>query len=160
MKPVAEEAWSPDKAKCRDLCLALAPCALRTIVGIAAGSLFGVIGLVLGWMVWPPPAGADYLFYLRIFGLGIGAGIGGFLGWLDLEQDKPTVFLFLVLALLGAVGGAFGGRLYGLTATEGIQGPISATQSGTLRTVLGAVIGANILPLIVSLYRVARHRKS
>ena len=93
MKPVAEEAWSPDKAKCRDLCLALAPCSLRTIVGIAAGSLFGVTGLVLGWMVWPPPAGADYLFYLRIFGLGIGAGIGGFLGWLDLEQDKPTVFL-------------------------------------------------------------------
>ena len=160
MKPVAEEAWSPDKAKCRDLCLALAPSSLRTIVGIAAGSLFGAIGLVLGWMVWPPPAGADYLFYLRIFGLGIGAGIGGFLGWLDLEQNKPTVLLFLVLALLGAIGGAFGGRLYGLTATEGIQGPVSATQSGTLRTVLGAVIGANILPLIANLYRVARHGKS
>ena len=121
-------------------------------------ALFGAIGLVLGWMVWPPSAGVDYLFFLRMFGLGIGAGFGGFLGWLDREEDKPTVLLFLALALSGAVGGAFVGRLYGLTATEGIQGPISAVQSGTLRTVMGSVVGANILPLIASLYRVARHR--
>ena len=118
--------------------------------------MFGAIGLGLGWMAWPPSTGADYLFYVRIFGLGIGAGFGGFLGWLDREQEKPVIFLFLVLALAGAIGGAFAGRLYGLTATEGIQGPVSAIQSGTLRTVMGAVIGANLLPLIASLYRVAR----
>ena len=155
--PVAEVAMSPDKAKLRGLYPAMAACTLRTIVGIAMGALFGAIGIGLGWMVWPPSAGADYLFYLRMFGLGIGAGTGGFLGWLDREQDRPTVFLFLVLALSGAVAGAFAGRWYGLTATEGIQGPVSAVQSSTLRTVMGAVIGANILPLIASLYRVARH---
>ena len=149
---------SPDNVETRGIYPALAACSLRTIVGLAVGALFGGIGFVLGWMVWPPSAGADYLFYLRIFGLGIGAGVGGFLGWLDREGDKLTVFLFLALALSGAIGGAFVGRLYGLTATEGIQGPVSAVQSGTLRTVMGAVIGANILPLIASLYRVAQHR--
>ena len=150
---------SPDKAESRDIYPALAACSLRTMVGLAVGAVFGAIGLVMGWMVWPPSADADYLFYLRMFGLGIGAGFGGFLGWLDREQDKPVVFLFLILALSGAVGGAFVGWLYGLTATEGIQGPISAIQSSTLRTVMGAVIGANILPLIASLYRVARQSK-
>ena len=46
-------------------------------------------------------------------GIGLGAGVGAFLGWLNPNFPKYWIFGSLLLVLLAGIGGAYGGRAMG-----------------------------------------------
>ncbi len=46
-------------------------------------------------------------------GIGMGAGVGAFLGWLNPSFPRYWVFGSLLMILLAAIGGAYAGRILG-----------------------------------------------
>jgi len=84
-----------------------------------------------------------------IVGGGVGAGIGGFLGWFS-HGDGKRNFVVLGLALAGGFGGGQLGLLRGEYA-EHVMGMPGVPELGNL--VYGTVIGANLLPLFYFVLR-------
>ena len=128
---------------------------VRIVCGLSLAAALGVAGYFIGGMLWPPSSGLSFLLVLLVSGAGIGAGIGGFLGWLRLEGGRSTMFTVLGLALVGGLAGAWGGAMYGRIVYEQALYSKAAQES----TILGAAVAANTLPLIASIYWAWRYRR-
>ncbi len=137
----------------------LAAYLLRAFVAFVLAAILGMLGLVAGWMAWPPDSGAGSLVAFRLVGIGVGAGIGGLAGWVKLDWARRLVLLTLALALAGGLAGTFLGMEYGSAASAQVPHPYQAAQSSTLSTVVGAAIGAMLLPSLVHAYLAWRRRE-
>lgn len=132
---------------------------LRAFVAFMLAAILGMLGLVVSWMAWPPDSGAGSLLAFRLVGIGVGAGMGGLGGWLKPDWPMPLVLLTLVLAVAGGMVGTFLGMEYGSAASAQVPHPYQAAQSSTLSTVVGAALGAMLLPSLLHTYLAWRRRE-
>lgn len=88
-----------------------------------------------------------------VFSIGLGAGLGGAIGWINPDSPKLHILFIITLGVLGAIGGAWGGMLYGSTVFIMGGMPGIAEFSGLVR---GAAIGGNIPPIVVGVIRIWR----
>ena len=90
---------------------------------------------------------------VTVFSIGLGAGLGGALGWINPDSPKLHILFIITLGVLGAIGGAWGGMLYGSTVF--IMGGMPGIAE--LRGLVGgAAIGGNIPPIVVGVIRIWR----
>ena len=83
---------------------------------------------------------------------GIGAGLGAFLAWLQVDRNSlPLMLITLTVAILAGFGGAWGGHEYGLN----IEGPccVDPEIEPMSYAALGATAMANAAILLVGLTR-------
>ena len=132
---------------------------VRAVLGAALGTmlglLFGVMGYIAGWFVAMSLAVGVVEMPHLVTSTGIGAGVGVFLGWWDLEGSARERLLALSVAVVGAVGGAWGGFTYGSTIE-----PVSRNLTPAIAaTIFGAVIGGNVALLAWNIGRELRSRR-
>ncbi|MDP3063856.1 MAG: hypothetical protein Q8O40_11705 [Chloroflexota bacterium] len=130
--------------------------ALRLLVGMFLASLLGMIGYFVGWFIAPPRPGMEALVQILAFTTGTGAGLGGALGWLKADDTLRSFLFRAALALLGGLGGGWAGLWYGIAVYEdGVMPPSAVTSM-----IMGAVVAANVAPLLEHLLRSRSRRKS
>jgi hypothetical protein len=122
---------------------------VRLVLGIVLGTLLAVGGYFVGWYIaFSVPEGYPRIPFL-VIPAGIGGGLGSFLGWwLDLDggydRNKLLALTALTIAIMAAVGGAWGGYSYG----ESIEGTRVWRQPTTQAILNGTVIASNIALLV------------
>lgn len=93
---------------------------------------------------------------MAIGGIGIGAGVGGSLPWIDLDGPPFQMTLMVAVGVTGALIGAWIGQRFGEGAAVGILGmPGIAELSGVLQ---GAIAAANVAPMLLFFTRAVRRR--
>ncbi len=132
----------------------------RTIAGFMAGLLLGIGG---GWMavVIYAMVGFPWAIELQrnmyLVWIGLGAGIGGYLGWMNLTSRRSLLIAFLVLVIVGGIAGAYLGFLYGQRVEPGYLGRRYTLDSSIhFGTAIGAIVTATALGLINQLGRSGR----
>ena len=117
---------------------------LRLLLGIVLGTVLAIGGYFVGWYTaFSVPAGFPRMLFL-VLPAGIGGGVGSFLGWwLDLDGDsdrnKLLTIAVLALAIAFAIGGAWGGYVYG----ESVEGTRVWRHPTTQAILNGTVIASN-----------------
>lgn len=132
---------------------------VRAVFGLVLGLFLAVVGWFFGWLVTPP--GPQIPTSLLISFSGIGAGLGGFIGWLKPEVPRRVSAIHLGLALVGGVVGAWSGWWVGpLIYPEGVRNPAGPFGIPPfIVAVLGAGVGANLLALILYIFRLWRYHE-
>ena len=88
-----------------------------------------------------------------LFSIGLGSGLGGALGWINPDSPKLHILFIITLGILGAIGGGWGGMLYGSTVF--IMGGMPGIAE--LRSLVGeGFIGGAIPPIVVGVIRIWR----
>jgi hypothetical protein len=88
----------------------------RTLAGFVAALLLAFLGdlaarvfnLLVGFS-WDPAVHQNAYFV----GIGLGAGVGAYLGWLHLTLPRYLILGSLLLVLIGGIAGAYLGRFLG-----------------------------------------------
>ena len=117
---------------------------LRLLLGIVLGTVLAVGGYFVGWYTaFSVPAGSPRMLLL-VLPAGIGGGVGSFLGWwldLDGNSDRSRLLTLTVLALAVAfaLGGAWGGYVYG----ESVEGTRVWRHPTTQAILNGTVFASN-----------------
>jgi hypothetical protein len=77
---------------------------------------------------------------------GVGAGVGGFIGWFKPEGPPTVIAIHLALAFLGGLAGAWAGWEYGqILYPHGVYNPGAPFRTPPfVVAVLAASVGANI----------------
>jgi hypothetical protein len=124
----------------------------RVIAGFMAGLLLGIgggwIAVVIYAMVGFPWA-IETQRYLYLVWIGLGAGIGGYLGWMNLTSRRSLIIAFAVLVIVGGIAGAYLGFLYGQRVEESYLGRRYTLDSAIhFGAALGAIVTATTLGLI------------
>lgn len=131
---------------------------LRIIFGLIAAWLLGFGGFLVGWFL--SPGGAAISTPILLCAIGLLAGLGGFVGWLNPDVARPVIFLGLGVALLGGLAGAWLSFLYGEIFQPGRSFEWTSPQAPRLVvTIVGSGLGANILPILFYVYRLWRYRE-
>ncbi len=128
----------------------------RTTVGFVVGAFLGLMG---GWFArifnavvgysWAPDIHAN----IFLLGIGIGAGLGAYIAWVNLTLRWYFIAGSVLLVLLGGIAGAYIGSAYGQT--------IDPTYLGQRATVVnmihwGAAIGAIAVSAAIGLFNEVR----
>ena len=132
---------------------------LRAVFGLLIGMFLSVAGFYAGWFSSPP--GPTLPIFFLIFGSGLGAAAGGFLGWFKPEAARTVIGIHLALALMGGLAGAWvGWELGPVLYPEGLYRP-GGTYSAPpfVVAVVAASIGGNLLTSGFYLLRMWRHRE-
>ncbi len=124
----------------------------RTIAGFMAGLMLGIVG---GWMAVVIYAMAGFPWEIELqrnlylVWIGLGAGIGGYLGWMNLTSRRSLLIAFVVLVVIGGIAGAYLGFLYGQSVEEGYLGRRYTLDSAIhIGAAIGAIVTATALGLI------------
>jgi len=123
----------------------------RSTVGFIVGIFLGILG---GWVAVAFSTFAGYPWSLEVHrsiylvGIGLGAGGGAYLGWMDLTSRRYVMLGFILLVLAGGVAGAYMGFLYGQRAEPGTLGRHYAIDNAIH---FGAAIGGIILSTTLGL---------
>ena len=97
----------------------------RSLAGFVMALFFGILG---GWgavifnAMLGYPWSAEFHLNIYIIGIGIGAGIGAYLGWVNMNIRRPLVVGTVVLVLAAGVAGAYLGLEYGQIADPSYLG--------------------------------------
>ncbi len=120
-----------------------------------AGFLLGIfLGIVGGWSAAAFSAFAGYPWSLEVHRniylvcIGLGAGVGTYLGWMNLTSRRTLMLAFILLVLAGGVAGAYLGFFYGERAEPGVLGRRYTIDNAIH---FGAAIGGTILSTILGL---------
>ena len=93
---------------------------------------------------------------MAIGGIGIGAGVGGSLPWIDLDGPANQMVFIVAVGVTGALIGAWIGQRVGEGAAPGIGGmPGIAELSGVLQ---GGIAAGNVAPMLLFFVRVAQRK--
>ncbi len=124
----------------------------RVIAGFMAGLMLGIVG---GWMAVVIYAMAGFPWEIELqrnlylVWIGLGAGIGGYLGWMNLTSRRWLIIAFAVLVIVGGIAGAYLGFIYGQGAEPGYLGRRYTLDSAIhIGAAIGAIVTATALGLI------------
>jgi len=137
----------------------VAAIALRSVFGLLIGIFLSVAGFYAGWFSSPP--GPTLPIFFLLFGSGLGAAAGGFIGWFKPEAARTVIGIHLALALMGGLAGAWvGWELGPVLYPEGLYRPGGTTSAPPfVVAVVAASIGGNLLTSGFYLLRMWRHRE-
>jgi hypothetical protein len=132
---------------------------VRAVFGLVLGLFLAVVGWFFGWLVTPP--GAQIPISLLVLLSGIGAGIGGFVGWLKPEVHRRVIATHLVLALVGGVAAAWGGFILGqMSFPEGFHNPLTPYKTPAyIVVIVVSSVGANLPSSGFYIFRLCRRRE-
>lgn len=125
----------------------------RTIAGLMVGVILAIaggwLGLTFNALVGYPWPGAVHIG-IYVACIGLGAGVGAYVGWINLSLGRHIVALTILLVLAGGIAGSALGNLYGLE----FIGPSYLGERDTRVNIthFGAVFGAIIVSTIFGLY--------
>ncbi len=132
----------------------------RSIAGFVVSLLLGIFG---GWVAVAFNAFAGYPWSLDIHrniylvGIGLGAGVGAYLGWINLTSRRYVIFAFFLLVLAAGVAGAYLGFLYGQRAEPGYLGRHYAIDNSIhFGATIGGIIFSTALGLLNQWTRLGR----
>ena len=133
---------------------------IRTLTGLVVAFALGFAGMALTGLFVPPTGASDVeLLLARLGMIGGGATVGASLGWAVAMETRREVLTAVLLALAGALSGGWVGLIYG-EANVFHPDQIRRVQRISQVVVIGAAVGANLLPLVESLGRLAlRYRR-
>lgn len=75
-------------------------------------------------------------------GTGLGAGLGSYVGWLQLDRSKLANLPALFLTIAGGLAGVWGGLVY----AAALYDVDVKTQDARITAVAGAAFAANLVP--------------
>ncbi len=116
---------------------------LATVLGIAGGWTVLIFNALIGY-----PWSSQLHLNLYYFGIGIGAGVGAYIGWANFAVRREYIAATLLLAIAGGVIGAYMGIAYGSQADPDFLGR-GYTLEHSLH--LGAPIGGIIVSTTIGL---------
>ena len=124
----------------------------RAIAGFMAGLLLGIAG---GWMAVVIYAMAGFPWtievqrYMYLVWIGLGAGIGSYLGWMNLTSRRSLIIAFAILVIVGGISGAYLGFLYGQRVEASYLGRRYTLDSAIhFGAAIAAIVTATALGLI------------
>ncbi|PKB83057.1 MAG: hypothetical protein BZY88_03040 [SAR202 cluster bacterium Io17-Chloro-G9] len=130
----------------------------RTVAGILMAGVFSMAGIAIAWGIFLffGFQSAGIWFVLLLCSAGAGAGFGGFLAWLRIDDRHAGLALLTVVAGVAAgVGGAWLGYEYGAYRSALCCDRSGATIAFSPATysAFGAAILANVAMLTFGLVR-------
>ena len=140
---------------------------IRGISGVFLAAVLSGVGLLAAMALWFPglilPIGPSSVYRLLFItsGIGIGAGLGGFVGWLRPEESWSIIFTTLAIALAGGIFGAWIGLGYSGYILYDWAGLTNITKVSQywVSAAFGGVIGSNGLLILACIYWVGRGQK-
>jgi len=124
----------------------------RAIAGFMAGLLLGIAG---GWVAVVIYAMAGFPWAIEVqrnlylVWIGLGAGVGGYLGWMNLTSRRSLIMGFLALVIFGGVAGAYLGFIYGQGVEPSYMGRRYTLDSAIhFGAAIGGIVTATVLGLI------------
>lgn len=136
----------------------------RVLLGLGLGIVMSTVGLAIAWglFVFSSSGSLNAFMVMNMVGSGIGASIGANIAWVKMDRQRRTtlLFLFLVCAAGGIVGGLLG---YQWGANREIDCCAEPRTTPFLYAAIGGTIGANVVmylaTLASSVVRAARRGK-
>ena len=132
----------------------------RSAAGFVLGLLLGIFG---GWTAVAFNAFAGYPWSVEVHrniylvSIGLGAGAGAYLAWINLTSQRSLTIAFILLVLAGGVAGAYLGFLYGQRAEPGFLGRHYAIDNAIhFGAAIGGIIVSTALGLLNQLTRLGR----
>lgn len=120
--------------------------ALRVIFGILFAGVFSMASIAVGWglFVFSGSQSAQAWFILQLGAAGMGAGLGSFVAWFNIDRNTGLMMTLMVaVGVVGGLAGAWSGYEYGAYRTS-----LCCDKAGTtilLSPVTNSAIGATIL---------------
>ena len=133
---------------------------LRAAFGLLVAMLLAFVGFFAGWFSSPP--GPNLPAPMLIGGAGLGAAVGGLIGWFKPESSGWVKWINLGLVLFGGLAGAWAGWQLGpIIYPEGLYRPGGSIYNAPpfYVSIMGASIGANLLALFLYTFRLWRFRE-
>ena len=133
---------------------------LRAAFGLLVAMFLAFFGFFVGWFSAPP--GPVVPPPLLIAGTGLGAAIGGMIGWFKPESPRSVNWINMGLVLFGGLAGAWAGWQLGpIMYPEGVYRPGGSIYNAPpfYVSITGASIGANLLGLFFYTFRLWRYRE-
>ena len=133
---------------------------LRTAFGLLVAMFLAFLGFFAGWFSSPP--GPDLPASMLISGAGLGAAVGGLIGWFKPESSRSVKWINLILVLIGGLAGAWvGWQLGPIIYPEGLYRPGGSIYNAPpfYVSILSASVGANVLAMMFYSFRLWRFRE-
>ena len=133
---------------------------MRTAFGLMVATGLAFVGFFVGWVSSPP--GPTLPVSMLIGGAGLGAAVGGLIGWHKPESPRSVRWINLLLVLTGGLAGAWvGWELGPIFYPEGVSRPGGSINNAPpfYVALLSAGIGANVLAMMFYSFRLWRYRE-
>lgn len=133
---------------------------LRCTFGLLVAMFLSVLGFYAGWFMSPP--GPTIPAPMLIGGAGLGAAVGGLIGWFKPESPRSVNRINLGLVFIGGLVGAWiGWQLGPIIYPEGLYRPGGSIYNAPpfYVAIVGASIGANSLAALFYSFRLWRFRE-
>ena len=129
----------------------------RTLVGFGVGVFLGILG---GWLatifnaMMGYPWEVDIHRNIYLVGVGLGAGLGAYLSWMNLTLHRRLRVATLLLAILGGIVGTYAGMVYAQNSDPTYLGRTYTIDNGLhYGAAIGAIIVATALGLLNEIRR-------
>ena len=124
----------------------------RTVTGFIVGTILGIVGgwaaLIFNAMIGYPWS-VDVHLNLYFVGIGLGAGLGAYMGWMNLTDRRSLIIGSLVLVIVGGVVGSYIGLAYGQNVEPSHLGRRYSIESGLhFGAATGAILVSTALGLL------------
>lgn len=130
----------------------------RTLVGFMVGVFLGILGgwaaLIFNAMIGYPWSG-DIHLNIYFVSIGLGAGLGAYVGWMNLAAARYLIIGSLVLVVVGGVVGSYIGLNYGQNVDPNYLGRSYAIENGLH---FGAATGAILVSTALGLFNERKTR--
>ena len=117
-----------------------------------AGLLLGIVGGWIGVIIYAMagfPWAIEVQRNMYLLWIGLGAGAGAYVGWMNLTSRRSLMIAFMVLVIIGGIAGAYLGFLYGQRVEDSYLGSRYTLDSAIhFGAAIGAIVTATVLGLI------------
>ena len=124
----------------------------RTLAGLMVGVFLGILGgwaaLIFNAMIGYPWA-VDIHLNIYFVSIGLGAGLGAYVGWMNLTAPRHLIIGSLVLVMVGGILGSYIGLVYGQNVDPNYLGRSYAIENGLH---FGAATGAILVSTALGLF--------